>query len=96
VILNMPLSPLQPRDRLIWRCTTIGEFTIRNAYHMGMELATLSRSGGSKKGEDSGVWKICWMLNVPKTVQLFLWKAFNNLLPTKSNQFHRGVITEKY
>jgi hypothetical protein len=87
VIMNMPLSPLQPRDRLIWRCTSTGDITVQSAYHMGMEMDALSGSGGSKKGEGSCVWKICWMLNIPKTVQLFLWRALNNLLPTKSNLF---------
>lgn len=50
VILNIPLSPLQPRDRLIWRCTTTGEFTVRSAYHMGMEMAASLCSGGSNAG----------------------------------------------
>lgn len=40
VIKGIPLSPLQLWDRLIWRCTPIGVFLVRSAYHMEMEKAT--------------------------------------------------------
>jgi hypothetical protein len=32
IISNIPLSSLQPKDRLIWRGTTSGKFTVRNAF----------------------------------------------------------------
>jgi hypothetical protein len=35
-ILSMPLSPLLPLDRLLWRCTKNGVFTVRSAYHLGI------------------------------------------------------------
>jgi len=38
IIANIPLSPLFPKDKLIWRGTTHGEFTVRSAYHLGKEI----------------------------------------------------------
>lgn len=37
VILNISLSPLQPKDRLIWLSTANWIFTVRSPYHLGME-----------------------------------------------------------
>jgi hypothetical protein len=41
----------------------------------------------------SDVWKGIWNLQVPNPVKLFLWRACNNLLPTKEN-LHRGKIVD--
>jgi hypothetical protein len=37
VITNMPISPFLPPDRLIWQGTKNGSFSVRSAYHLGME-----------------------------------------------------------
>ena len=46
-ITNIPLSPFQPKDRLIWRCTKNGEFTMKSAYHLGMEMRAMEKAGSS-------------------------------------------------
>lgn len=56
-ILNIPLSPFQPKDRLIWWGTKNGEFSVRRAYHIAMETIVSNRSGGSGTCKDSGIWK---------------------------------------
>jgi len=45
VISNILLSPLLPQNRLIWRGSVHGDFTVRSAYHLGKELQ--DRAGGS-------------------------------------------------
>jgi hypothetical protein len=37
-ILNISLSPILPMDKLIWRGTTNGVFTVRSACHLGKQL----------------------------------------------------------
>lgn len=37
VIASMPLCPSLPPDKLVWQGTTNGIFSVRSAYHMGME-----------------------------------------------------------
>ncbi|XP_041016197.1 uncharacterized protein LOC121258719 [Juglans microcarpa x Juglans regia] len=39
-------------------------------------------------------WRNIWDLEVPGVVKLFLWKAANNLLPTKKNLFKRKVVQD--
>jgi len=40
------------------------------------------------------IWKVVGSLSVPNPVKIFLWRACNNLLPTKSNLFHKRVVKE--
>jgi hypothetical protein len=37
VIKGIPISPIQVKDHLIWRCTSNGIFSVRSAYHLNME-----------------------------------------------------------
>jgi hypothetical protein len=93
-ILNIPISPSLPKDRLIWRCTKNGEFSVRSAYHLGLDIqAGMSPSSSSKK-EDNEVWKVCWSGSVPPAIKMFVWRACHNLLPTKTNLCQRGVCVE--
>jgi hypothetical protein len=92
LIKNIPLSPLGPKDCRIWRCTANGEFSVRSAYHMEMELMELGGCGSSGQNTENLVWKTCWKMKVPNAVKMFLWKACHNLLPTKANLAKRGVI----
>jgi hypothetical protein len=69
-ILNIPLSPFQPKDRLIWRCTKNGEFTVKSAYHLGMEMRDLEKAGSSGGNKTGDLWKTCWSLKVPNVVKI--------------------------
>jgi hypothetical protein len=85
IILNIPLSPLLPRDRLIWRCTKKGEFSVRSAYHLRLDIQTAAKPSSSKKSDNTKVWKVCWNSNIPPAVKTFIWHACHNLLPTRVN-----------
>jgi hypothetical protein len=94
VILNIPLSSSLPRDRLIWRGTVNGEFSVRSAYHMEMEWHENQKGSTSNPGDVEEIWKTVWKLKVPNAVKMFIWKAGHNILPTKANLLRRGVIKE--
>ncbi len=49
-------------------------------------------SSNSNTGED--LWPILWGLKTPNVIKVFMWRACNNLLPTKVNLFHRRVVTD--
>jgi hypothetical protein len=38
VIKNIPLNPFLPPDRMVWKGTSDGVFTVRIAYHLGKEF----------------------------------------------------------
>jgi hypothetical protein len=52
VISNIPLSPLQPPDWLIWRGTTNGVFTVHNAYYLGKKVQDRMAAQSSISYED--------------------------------------------
>jgi hypothetical protein len=57
VIINIPLSPCLPNDRLIWMETKHGGFTMRSAYHLGKELKEREEGQCSKVEKGEEVWK---------------------------------------
>jgi hypothetical protein len=94
VILNIPLYPLLPHDRLIWRGTSSGVFTVRSAYHLGKELLDNIGGQSSTVRKDTDGWRLIWAMDVPHTIKNFTWRACNNLLPTRENLLKRRVTKD--
>jgi hypothetical protein len=94
VILNIPLSPNLPQDRLIWKDTKDGKFTVRSAYHLGYSLHDNDRGQSSSGASEQGVWKLLWSLRVPNQVKVFTWWALHDILPTRVNLVRRKVIED--
>jgi len=40
------------------------------------------------------VWSALWSLGVSNTVKIFLWRACNDMLPTKCNLFRRNIVKD--
>ena len=95
VILNIPLSLLNAKDRRIWRGTKNGEYSVRSVYHLDMKMSMGASSSSSDPHDCNTLWQNIWKRRIPNTVKMFLWRAFNNLLPTKTNLYKRGVVKEK-
>lgn len=90
-IKNIPLCPLLPPDKIIWNGTSSGLFSVRSAYHLAIELSR-NKLGESSSFSGSHVyWKKIWAINVPNASKIFLWRACQNLLPTKQNLIRKGV-----
>jgi hypothetical protein len=85
IICNIPLSRYGQPDVLRWQGTTSGEFTVRSAYHLEKEKQERLRGESSTAPACTRTWKTIWSLNVPNSVKMFLWRACNDLLPTKVN-----------
>jgi hypothetical protein len=92
VISNIPLCPLQPPDRLIWRGMTDGVFTVRSAYHLGKEIQDNMVAQSSISREDRDVWKPLWALIVPNAVRNFAWRTCHEVLPTHVNLRKRKIV----
>jgi hypothetical protein len=93
VILNIPLSPCLPPDKLIWNESKDGKFSVRSAYHLGLCINDLSK-GQCSRGLEKLIWKFLWSLKVPNQVKASTWHACHDILPTKSNLLKRKVIEE--
>jgi hypothetical protein len=93
-ICSMTLSPLGQKDKIVWAGTKKGTFTVRSAYHMAKESSLTDKGECSNEGIKERMWKVLWKINCPRVVHLFLWKACNNILPTKANLSKRGVTQD--
>jgi ribonuclease HI len=93
-ICGMTLSPLGQKDKIVWAGTKKGIFTVRSAYHMAKESSMVDKGACSNEGIKERMWKVLWKLNCPRVIHLFLWKACNNILPTKANLSKRGVTQD--
>lgn len=94
VIASIPLSPFYPPDRLTWLGTTDGLFTVRSAYHMGMKIQARSHGSTSRASSGQRIWSCIWSLPVQNQVKIFLWRACNNLLPTRCNLALRKIVED--
>ncbi|KAF4382663.1 hypothetical protein F8388_015491 [Cannabis sativa] len=63
------------KDKLIWRDSTDGSFSVRQAY-----LSLIK----PRLGMCSNVWKEIWKVPVHERVKLFLWKVCKDILPCGS------------
>lgn len=50
VILGIPLSRLGRADRMFWGLLYIGIFSVKRAYHLALEQASVGLGKGLKKG----------------------------------------------
>lgn len=61
-----------------------------------MEVGRRDRILGSSStcSLSSSLWRRIWKLNIPQFVVLFLWRACNEILPTRSNLFKKKIISD--
>jgi hypothetical protein len=49
----------------------------------------------SSRGKEHNIfWKILWSLQVPNSTKVFLWRACNNILPTKENLLKKEEVND--
>jgi hypothetical protein len=94
LICNIPISRYGGPDRVIWRPSSTGSFTVRSAYYLEMEKLTRRWGEGSRSSGYDPLWKILWSLGIPNAAKVFLWRACKNILLTKENLCKRGVLKE--
>ncbi|XP_042973011.1 uncharacterized protein LOC122304814 [Carya illinoinensis] len=81
----IPLSRKEVEDKLIWGPSNKGLFSVKSAYFLEKERSSRGQGESSRGIEADDQWKHIWSMNLPSKMKLFIWKAGNNLLATKSN-----------
>lgn len=93
-ICNIPLSRYDHPDKLVWRATPSGTFTVKSAYYMEQDRQ-LREKGESSVGKGwESFWKMIWGLKIPNPTKVFLWRACSNLPSTRENLRRRGMDLE--
>ena len=90
-ILQMPLSRLSSRDILVWKENRSQSFCVKTTYQVTLRMGQQQRVEHSGLVAECKIWRKLWSLNVPSKVQMFVWRACSNVLPTRDN-LHRQKI----
>jgi hypothetical protein len=94
IIKSIHLCPSLPPDKIIWSGTSNGMFYVRSDCHMGLELLRKQKGECSSRLSSADFWKKLWAIKIPNSSKIFLWRACQNLLPTKQNLLKKGVVED--
>ncbi|KAJ0090238.1 hypothetical protein Patl1_13669 [Pistacia atlantica] len=95
-VCQIPISVFNRPNKLVWRCSQNGLFSVRSAYHLQVESQLSSRGQSSSVANENKKWKNLWKLPITNAEKLFLWKACQDILPTKCNLVKKRVIEDPF
>jgi hypothetical protein len=67
---------------------------MRSAYYLELDRKARQYCCSFVCSQQSPIWKAIWKLKVPRVIHLFLWRACNNILPTKENLLRRKIVSD--
>lgn len=80
---------------LIWHYSSLGEFNVKIAHHMGLAYMDREVYGDGDEGTSTSAvescWKLIWKLNIPSKVKCVVWRMCHYILPTKDNLNKRDI-----
>lgn len=86
IILNILLLSFILDDVFVWQYTKSVYFSIKSAYHLGMDCVLTKDVGRTNSKDGAGiVWKILRNLEIPPKVRVFLYRLCTLSLPTRVN-----------
>jgi hypothetical protein len=93
LICGMAVNPRIGEDRLVWRCTKNGEFSVRSVYHLAKDKFEVDMGSCSNRDGTRMLWRAIWLIEVPRAAKIFLWKACSGILPTKEKLHKRNITS---
>ncbi|KAF6139269.1 hypothetical protein GIB67_021479 [Kingdonia uniflora] len=87
-ITAIPLSRFLDKDVLRWKQEKNGILMVRSAHNYSIRDNSNADPTQSASDVEGFTWDHIWNMTMPFHIQLFLWKAIKNGLPTKTNLWH--------
>ncbi|KAM1412870.1 hypothetical protein TB1_024562 [Malus domestica] len=87
VILNIPLSVRDVRDKLICHFERDGCFSVQSAYHIArseVESGNEAAGGSASNGQVGNLWRKLWKACVSNKVKIYAWRSCCDALPTRN------------
>ncbi|KAF5465238.1 hypothetical protein F2P56_015263 [Juglans regia] len=92
IIAQIPISASSSFDKMIWKGTSLGIFTVRIAYYMHQERSLAIKGQALSSHDFKKTWKLLWHLQVTPGDIVFMWRACLSALPTQTNLFKRKIV----
>ncbi|KAM5569502.1 hypothetical protein ABKV19_016829 [Rosa sericea] len=94
-VLSIPLSRRTALDRYYWHLERRGDFTVKSAYWIARPQALNNVLVTTSNGDPfKEIWRRLWKAQVPGKVQICVWRACCNLLPTRERLTTKGYEGE--
>lgn len=69
---------------------------MRSTYFLQLDRRRRGLGETSKERGADIRWRRIWELEVPNMVKIFLWKAADELLPTRKNLYQKKIVEDPY
>ncbi|XP_062009553.1 uncharacterized protein LOC133726094 [Rosa rugosa] len=91
-ILSIPLSSREVTDRVIWRFTKHGKFTVKIAYRFSFSTSPSCSPFDLFVGVS--FWKKLWKVVIPNSAKVHIWRVYHNILPSLERLASKRVVLE--
>lgn len=95
-ILNLCLSVRSREDEPVWFYNPKGDYSVRSGYHLAIKIERQDSLSVSNVEAIWKKWNFIWSLNLLKKVSIFLWRIYQEAIPTKRALFRRNIVNEDY
>lgn len=93
-ILQIPLPATPTRDKIIWKDSVNGQYSVKSGYKILHNQKTGQGEAGSSNSRGSRLWKKIWAIEVLPSCKEFIWRACKEVLPVYANLKRRGIELE--
>jgi hypothetical protein len=93
-ICGLAICPGRRSDQLVWGGTKNGVYSVRSGYHLAKEGAQRDEASCSSWKSNEELWRLIWRLRGPKALQMFIWRACQEILPTRENLQRRHILSD--
>lgn len=88
-ILSMALPTHPVEDTLVWHYEKRGNFSVKSAYHLAVDLKSSMRASSSSCGT---LWNEVWNIELPAKIKVFIWRALSGLIPTALKLHQKKIL----
>ena len=79
---------MSKQDRLIWRDSVIGVFSVKSAYYEARKV--LNKEEVNRDHRDK-IWRWIWTAKVAPKVKYFLWRVLHRFILTRTRLQKNGI-----
>lgn len=98
-IMQMPISKVGAKDKLIWIHSPNGQYTVNSCYQWLSKWKHQTRQqpeGSGTQEQECAMWKRLWKLRIKGKIKHILWKIYHHhLLPTGANLKRKGIEVDE-